>query len=79
MAALVGVAGGSQPPRRTAPTVGTPGNQRRRKSPDGAGGVRKVPDAGWVIRKDGKQVWRGALWQGRVLVVGRRRVVYGTR
>lgn len=79
MAALVGVAGESQPPRRTAPTVGTPGNQRRRKSPDGAGGVRKVRDAGWVIRKDGKQVWRGAMWQGRVLVEGRRRVVYGTR
>ena len=36
-------------------------------------------DAGWIKRADGKEVWRGELWQGRVLIDGKRRVVYGGR
>ena len=49
----------------------------KRKAPDHAGTVRRIREAGWIERTDGKRVRQSEQWQGRVMLDGTRHVVYG--
>lgn len=49
----------------------------RRRLADGQGTFRQVRPGDWVLRKDGKRVWRGEQWQGRGTVDGVPIQVYG--